>query len=142
MGGVTGHAGLFSTAGDLARFARMILHGGTLDGVQVIRPETVAGMTAVQTPPALPDQRGLGWDINTGYSRPRGSLFPLTSFGHTGFTGTCMWLDPGSGAFYVFLTSRLHGTRGRTRVLELYTELGTLAAQAAGYAVAAGGAGL
>ena len=68
MGGVAGHAGLFTTAADLARFARMLLNGGELDGVRVLQPETVALMTSVQTPPAVPARRGLGWDIDSAYS--------------------------------------------------------------------------
>lgn len=141
MGGVTGHAGLFSTIGDLARYSRMMLRQGELDGTRVLRPETVQLMTSVQSPPAMGDQRGLGWDLHSSYSRPRGMLFPDGSYGHTGFTGTCLWIDPASGSFYIFLSSRLHGTKGRTNILSIYERMGTLSAQAAGY-VLAGGAGL
>lgn len=128
MGGVAGHAGLFGTAADLARFGRMILNGGELDGARVLRAETVRRMTAVQTPVAMLEKRGLGWDIDSRYSRPRGALFPIGSFGHTGFTGTCMWMDPFSRTFFVFLSSRLHATDSRTDARLLYDEMGTEAA--------------
>ena len=77
MGGVAGHAGLFGTASDLARFARMLLAGGALDGVRVLAPATVARMTSRATPPGMTAVRGLGWDIDTSYSSPRGELFPV-----------------------------------------------------------------
>lgn len=128
MGGVAGHAGLFTTAADLARYARMLLAGGTLEGVRVFRPETVRLMTSVQTPPGLP-RRGLGWDIDTGYSGPRGELFPLGSYGHTGWTGTSLWIDPFSRTFVIFLSNRNHPDE-KGSVLALRRQLGTLAAQA------------
>jgi len=94
MGGVAGHAGLFTTAADLARFARMLLGGGALDGVRVLSPLSVARMTSPATPPALREVRGLGWDIDSGLSQNRGELMPRGSFGHTGWTGTSLWIDP------------------------------------------------
>ena len=94
MGGVAGHAGLFSTADDLARFAQMMLNGGELDGVRLFSPLTVAKFTEPQTPPDQPILRGLGWDIDSPYSGNRGELFPIGSYGHTGFTGTSIWIDP------------------------------------------------
>ena len=94
MGGVAGHAGLFTTAADLARYARMLLNEGTLEGVRIFTPETVKLMTSVQTPESTGVRRGLGWDIDSGYSGPRGKLFPLGSFGHTGWTGTSIWFPP------------------------------------------------
>jgi uncharacterized protein YbbC (DUF1343 family)/CubicO group peptidase (beta-lactamase class C family) len=129
MGGVAGHAGLFTTASDLARFARMMLDGGELGGVRLFTPETVRLMTEVQTPDLIPARRGLGWDIDSGYSRPRGNLFPLGSYGHTGFTGTCLWIDPFSRTFYIFLSNRVHPD-GKGNVLPLEAALGTLAAEA------------
>lgn len=129
MGGVAGHAGLFSTAADLARFARMTLNAGELDGVRVLKPETVRLMTTVQSPPAVLARRGLGWDLDSGYSRPRGLVFPLGSYGHTGFTGALLWIDPFSKTFVILLTNRLH-PRGDGNVTELYAETGTLAARA------------
>src|SRR5581483_8059197 len=94
MGGVAGHAGLFSTAADLSRFCRMLLGGGRLDDVRVLSDATVARMTAPSTPTNVPELRGLGWDIDSPYAANRGELFPIGSFGHTGFTGTSLWLDP------------------------------------------------
>jgi len=127
MGGVAGHAGLFGTAADLSRFARMLLGGGTLDGVRVLAPATVARMTARATPPSMPWSRGLGWDIDTSYSSNRGELFPIGSFGHTGFTGTSLWIDPSSGGYVVFLSSRLYPD-GNGDVTPLRARVATIAA--------------
>jgi len=129
MGGVAGHAGLFTTAADLARYARMLLHQGELDGVRLFKPETVALMTAVQTPASILARRGFGWDIDTAFSRPRGKLLPLGSFGHTGFTGTALWLDPFSKTFWILMSNRVHPD-GSGNILPLQYELGTLAAEA------------
>src|SRR5437016_1888341 len=129
MGGVAGHAGLFTTAADLARYARMLLNLGELDGVRIFNPETVRLLTSVQTPENVPARRGLGWDIESGYSRPRGRIFPLGSFGHTGFTGTALWIDPFSKTFWIFLSNRVHPDR-RGSVLALESALGNLAAEA------------
>ncbi len=129
MGGVAGHAGLFTTASDLARYARMLLNLGELDGVRVFKPETVKLMTSVQSPPAVDSRRGLGWDIDSGYSRPRGKLFPLGSYGHTGWTGTCIWIDPFSKAFWMLLSNRVHPD-GKGNILPLQLTLGTYAATA------------
>jgi CubicO group peptidase (beta-lactamase class C family) len=131
MGGVAGHAGLFFTAEDLARYARMLLNGGALDGVQIFKPETVKLMTSVQSPEGVTARRGLGWDIDTGYSGPRGSLFPVGSYGHTGWTGTSLWIDPSSQSFVIFLSNRNHPTESGN-VGSLRAELGTLAAEATG----------
>ncbi|CAG0979207.1 partial Putative D-alanyl-D-alanine carboxypeptidase, partial [Anaerolineae bacterium] len=127
MGGVAGHAGVFTTAADLARFARMLLNGGELDGVRVLRPDTVRLMTSVQTPRPVKERRGLGWDIDSGYSRPRGLRFPLGSYGHTGWTGVLLWIDPFSRTFVILLTNRLHPV-DRGNLTELYGIAGTLAA--------------
>lgn len=129
MGGVAGHAGIFITAADLARYARMILNNGELNGVRIFQPETVKLMTSVQTPPGNPMRRGLGWDIDSAYSRPRGEVFPLGSFGHTGFTGNALWIDPFSKTFWIFLSNRVHPD-GKGNVVELYKSLGTVAAEA------------
>src|SRR4029077_11626141 len=91
MGGVAGHAGLFTTPADLARYARMLLNEGELNGKRIFKPETVRLMTSVQTPDTITSRRGLGWDIDSGYSGPRGKVFPLGSYGHTGWTGTSIW---------------------------------------------------
>ena len=108
MDGVAGHAGLFSTAEDLSRFARMLLGKGTLGGTRVLAPLSVARMTSPATPESEPAVRGLGWDINSAFSSNRGDLLPLGSFGHTGFTGTSLWIDPASGLYVIFLSNRVH----------------------------------
>jgi uncharacterized protein YbbC (DUF1343 family)/CubicO group peptidase (beta-lactamase class C family) len=130
MGGVAGHAGLFITAADLARFCRMLINGGQLDGVRILRPETVAEMTRVQTDGS--DRRGLGWDLDTRFSAPRGRWFPAgTSYGHTGYTGTSVWIDPGSKSFLIFLGNRVHPA-DKGEVSTTRRALGTLAAEAIG----------
>lgn len=129
MGGVAGHAGLFFTAADLARYARMMLNLGELDGVQIFKPETVRLMTSVQTPTALPLRRGLGWDIDSPYSGARGRIFPLGSYGHTGWTGTSLWIDPFSQSFVIFLSNRNHPNESGN-VNALRGRLATLAAEA------------
>jgi uncharacterized protein YbbC (DUF1343 family)/CubicO group peptidase (beta-lactamase class C family) len=108
MGGVAGHAGLFSTADDLAIYCQMILNGGEYRGVRILSPLTVAEMTRPRIVSEPAWTRGLGWDINTSFSTNRGELFPLGSFGHTGFTGTSFWIDPASNMFVVFLSNRVH----------------------------------
>ena len=131
MNGVAGSAGVFTTAHDLARYARMLLKGGELDGVRVLSRDSVRLLGSVQTPPGIAALRGMGMDIDSPFAqRPRGALFPVGSYGHTGFTGCVLWIDPGSGTFYVFLSNRVYPD-DKGNVLPLYTELGTLAAQAA-----------
>jgi uncharacterized protein YbbC (DUF1343 family)/CubicO group peptidase (beta-lactamase class C family) len=133
MGGVAGSAGLFTTVADLSRYVRMLLGGGQLDGVRILRAETVAQMTALQSPPNVAVRRAGGWDLDSGFSRPRGALFPLGSFGHTGFTGGMLWIDPTSRTFYIFLSNRVHPD-GRGSVTRLQYQLGTLAARAVRHA--------
>lgn len=108
MGGVAGHAGLFSTADDLAIYCQMIMNGGRYGGVRILSPLSVAMMTRPRTVMDNGSARGLGWDIASTFSSNRGDLFPLGSFGHTGFTGTSIWLDPASETFIVFLSNRVH----------------------------------
>jgi uncharacterized protein YbbC (DUF1343 family)/CubicO group peptidase (beta-lactamase class C family) len=108
MGGVAGHAGLFSTAKDLSIYCQMILNGGQYNGVRVLSALSVAEMTRPRLVSNTGATRGLGWDINSSYSGNRGELFPLGSFGHTGFTGTSLWIDPSSQMFVVFLSNRVH----------------------------------
>jgi uncharacterized protein YbbC (DUF1343 family)/CubicO group peptidase (beta-lactamase class C family) len=108
MGGVAGHAGLFSTAGDLAIYCQMILNGGGYRGARILGALTVAEMIRPHLVSENGWTRGLGWDINTSFSTNRGELFPLGSFGHTGFTGTSMWIDPASQMFVIFLSNRVH----------------------------------
>ena len=106
LGGVAGHAGLFSTADDLAVFAQMMLDGGAGNGKRVLKPETVRLMT---TPRPVPGGlRALGWDVQTRFSSNRGDGFPVGSFGHTGFTGTSIWIDPSSRTAVIFLSNRVH----------------------------------
>jgi CubicO group peptidase (beta-lactamase class C family) len=129
MGGVAGDAGLFTTAADLARYARMLLNLGKLDGVRIFKPETVKLMTSMQTPPEISAKRGLGWDIDSAYSAPRGKIFPIGSYGHTGWTGGSLWIDPFSKTFVIFLSNRNHPTE-EGNVVPLRRKLGTLAAEA------------
>lgn len=129
MGGVAGHAGLFSTASDLSRYLHMMMNMGELDGVRIFKPETVKLMTSVQTPPGMDERRGFGWDIDSGFSRLRGTHFPRGGYGHTGFTGTAIWVDPFSKTFFIFLSNRVHPD-GKGNVLKLYRAMGTLSAEA------------
>jgi uncharacterized protein YbbC (DUF1343 family) len=128
MGGVAGHAGLFTTIADLSQYARMLLRGGS----PIFRPEIVNMMTSVQSPANVAVRRAGGFDFDSGFSRPRGNLFPIGSYGHAGFTGGFFWIDPSSKTFYIFLSNRVHPD-GKGNVLPLQVALGTLAARAVGY---------
>ena len=128
MGGVAGHAGLFTTARDVALFSRMMLERGKLKGTRLFQPAVVEMMTGVHSPPGLP-RRGLGWDIETSYSGPRGKHFPIGSYGHTGWTGTSLWIDPFSETFVILLSNRNHPTEAGS-ILSLRNVVGTLAAEA------------
>ena len=111
LGGVSGHAGLFSTASDLAIFCQMMMNQGQYHGVRVLSPLGVLRMTEARLTAGNGTDgaaRGIGWDIATGYSSNRGDLFPVGSYGHTGFTGTSLWIDPASETFVVFLSNRGH----------------------------------
>ena len=134
MGGIAGHAGLFSTAGDLARFAQMMLNGGELDGVRLFNPLTVEKFTEPQTPPDQSILRGLGWDIDSPYSSNRGELFPIGSYGHTGFTGTSIWIDPSTGSYVILLANSVHPD-ARPSLGPLRAEVATIAAASVGIAV-------
>lgn len=123
MGGVAGHAGLFSTAADLSRYARMMLGGGELDGVRVLSPRTVQLMTRAY--PVSSGTRGLGWDKQTGYSSNRGENLSESAFGHGGFTGTVLWIDPQLDLFYIFLSNRVHPD-GKGSVNSLAGRIGTI----------------
>jgi uncharacterized protein YbbC (DUF1343 family) len=129
MGGVAGHAGLFSTADDISRFARMLLHGGALAGARVMSPLTVARMTSPSTPEEQPNVRGLGWDMDSSYSSNRGELLPIGSFGHTGFTGTSIWVDPATEVYVLFMSNRVHPD-GKGDVTPLRARVATIAASA------------
>jgi uncharacterized protein YbbC (DUF1343 family)/CubicO group peptidase (beta-lactamase class C family) len=134
MGGVAGHAGVFSTADDLARFAQMMLNGGELDGVRLFNPLTVARFTEPQTPPDQPVLRGLGWDIDSPYSSARGELFPIGSYGHTGFTGTSIWIDPSTRTYVILLANSVHPD-ARPSLGPLRAKVATIAAEAVGIQV-------
>src|SRR5256714_1533199 len=108
MNGVAGHAGLFSTANDLAIFCQMLLNGGVYNGTRILSPLTIATMTRPHAVSESGAARGLGWDMASSFSTNRGDLFPLGSFGHTGFTGTSIWIDPASDSFVIFLSNRVH----------------------------------
>jgi uncharacterized protein YbbC (DUF1343 family) len=129
MAGVAGHAGLFSTAADLSIFARMLLNGGRYNGVRVLSPLTVAKMTTPASAPGDPNVRGLGWDIDSTFSSNRGELLPIGSFGHTGFTGTSLWIDPLTQTFVVFMSNRNHPD-GKGDVTPLRARVATIVASA------------
>lgn len=128
LGGVAGHAGLFSTAEDLAVYAQMLLNGGEYEGVRILAPETVATMLSPQRVPgdAL---RGLGWDMKSGYSSNRGQTFSPRAVGHGGFTGTALWIDPELELTVIFLSNRLHPD-GKGKVNPLAGRIGTIVADA------------
>jgi uncharacterized protein YbbC (DUF1343 family)/CubicO group peptidase (beta-lactamase class C family) len=140
MGGVAGHAGLFSTADDLARYCQTLLNGGAMPAAskrpvasapgsdkRVLSAQTIARMTQPYVVSEDGATRGLGWDINTSFSSNRGELFPLGSFGHTGFTGTSIWIDPTSQTFVVFMSNRVHPD-GKGDVTPLRARVATVAA--------------
>ncbi|MGB7555362.1 MAG: exo-beta-N-acetylmuramidase NamZ domain-containing protein, partial [Candidatus Korobacteraceae bacterium] len=124
MGGVAGDAGVFSTADDVAKFAQVLLNGGA----PVFSPWIVEKMTTPQQPPNLTDVRGLGWDIDSPFSSNRGELLPVGSFGHTGFTGTSLWIDPTTNTYIILLTNAVHIKDGN--VIALRTEVATAVAAA------------
>jgi CubicO group peptidase (beta-lactamase class C family) len=128
MGGVAGHAGLFSTADDLAKFCTMILNGGA----GLFAPETIRKFTSPASPADNKVVRGLGWDIDSPYSGTRGDLFPVGSFGHTGFTGTSIWIDPGSRTFVIFLANSVH-PHLRPAITPLRRKIATIVAASVGY---------
>ncbi len=120
MGGVAGHAGLFGTADDLAKFAQTLLNGG--DGI--LSSAAVVKMTTPEQPPSAPLLRGFGWDIDSPFSSNRGDLLPIGSFGHTGFTGTSMWIDPTTQTYIVLLTNAVH-PRGKGNAIGLRSKVAT-----------------
>jgi uncharacterized protein YbbC (DUF1343 family)/CubicO group peptidase (beta-lactamase class C family) len=131
MGGVAGHAGLFSTADDLARFCEMLLHRGELDGTRLFSALTVEKFTTPQSPADQPILRGLGWDIDSPFSGNRGDLFPIGSYGHTGFTGTSIWIDPVSDSYVILLANSVHPFR-RPAITGLRGKVATITAAALG----------
>ncbi len=120
MGGVAGHAGLFSTGDDLAKFAQALLNGGD----RVLSAASVQKMTQPEQPPAAPVLRGFGWDIDSPFSSNRGDLLPVGSFGHTGFTGTSIWIDPTTQTYIILLTNAVH-PRGKGNAIALRSKVAT-----------------
>jgi len=127
MGGVAGHAGVFSTAADLAKYAQMMLD----DGNKLFSPLTIKKFTSPNSPPDQPILRGLGWDIDSGYSAPRGELFPIGSYGHTGFTGPSLWIDPASKTYVILMTNSVH-PKGGKNLNPLRSKIATIVAAAVG----------
>jgi uncharacterized protein YbbC (DUF1343 family)/CubicO group peptidase (beta-lactamase class C family) len=129
MGGVAGHAGVFSTADDLAILAQMLIDGGESQGKRFLSSQAVAAMTKPYPVPGSNTERGLGWDIRSPYSKVFNVSFPRGSFGHTGYTGTSIWIDPHSQTFLIVLTSRLHPNgKGDVRPLREKTAAAVAAA--------------
>ncbi|MCX6619833.1 MAG: serine hydrolase, partial [Acidobacteria bacterium] len=131
MGGVAGHAGLFTTAADLSRFAEMMLNGGKANGVRLFTDLSVEKFTTPQSPAGQPILRGLGWDLDSPYSGNRGELFPIGSYGHTGFTGTSLWIDPVSRSYVILLTNSVY-PHLRPAITSLRGKVATIAAGALG----------
>ena len=119
MGGVAGQAGLFSTADDLSKFARALIAGSS-----VLPSLLVEKMSTPQQPPAAHELRGFGWDIDSPFSTNRGELLPVGSFGHTGFTGTSLWIDPTTRTYIILLTNAVH-PHGKGNAVALRTKLAT-----------------
>jgi uncharacterized protein YbbC (DUF1343 family)/CubicO group peptidase (beta-lactamase class C family) len=129
MGGVAGHAGVFSTANDLADLAQMLINGGVSHGRRILSQRAVAAMTRPYPVPGSSTRRGLGWDIQSPYSKVFNATFPKGSFGHTGYTGTAIWIDPHSQTFLIILTDRLHPNgRGNVKPLRAKTAAAVAAA--------------
>jgi uncharacterized protein YbbC (DUF1343 family)/CubicO group peptidase (beta-lactamase class C family) len=129
MGGVAGHAGLFSSADDLSLFAQMLLGGGSVRGVSLLRPFTIEKMTAPQTPPEEETLRGLGWDIVSPSASNGSESMPPGSYGHTGFTGASIWIDPISRIYIILLTNRVH-PNGKGAVKPLRSQIASLVSSA------------
>ena len=119
MGGIAGHAGLFSTADDLAKFAQQLLTGHT-----ILSRSAIEKMSTPQQPATASSLRGLGWDIDSPFASNRGELLPIGSFGHTGFTGTSLWIDPTTDSYIILLTNAVHPI-GKGSVISLRTRLAT-----------------
>lgn len=125
MGGVAGHAGLFSTGADLALYAQALI-----DRKTILSPEVIEKMTTPQQPPNEVEVRGLGWDIDSPFSSNRGSLLPVGSFGHTGFTGTSMWIDPYTNTYVILLTNTARPRQASSPVVSLRSRVATAVASA------------
>lgn len=129
MGGVAGNAGVFSGADDLAKLAQMYLNDGRgANGAQILSPLVVEKMTTPQTPFNVPEVRGLGWDMDTPFSSNRGELLPVGSYGHTGYTGTSLWIDPYSQSYIIILSNAVY-PHGRPPLLSLRAKIADICAQ-------------
>lgn len=129
MGGIAGHAGLFSTANDLAIYAQMMIQGGRIGGNQILSPTTITKMgRAIPIPGAI---RSLGWDKQSRYSSNRAETLTPDAFGHGGFTGTVLWIDPRLELFYIFLSNRVHPD-GNGSVNQLAGRIGNVIVSAVG----------
>ena len=132
MGGVAGHAGLFSTVDDLAKYAQEML-----TGFHVVSALTVEKMSTPQQPPTAAVLRGLGWDIDSPFTSNRGEFFPVGSFGHTGFTGTSIWIDPVTNSYLIVLTNAVHPHGANTSaMISLRARIASALAQGLGLTVA------
>src|SRR5208282_1970758 len=118
-------------ADDLAKFAQMMLDAGEANGVRIFSPLTIQKFTSPQSPADQPILRGLGWDIDSPFSSNRGDLFPIGSYGHTGFTGTSIWIDPASRTYVILLANSVHPD-ARPALTPLRGKVATIAAAALG----------
>ena len=125
MGGVAGHAGVFSTAQDLALYAQALI-----DRKGFLSPDVIEKMTTPQQPPNAVEVRGLGWDIDSPFSSNRGALLPVGSFGHTGFTGTSLWIDPYTNTYIILLTNSVRPRSANNPVVSLRSRVATAVATA------------
>jgi uncharacterized protein YbbC (DUF1343 family)/CubicO group peptidase (beta-lactamase class C family) len=123
MGGVAGHAGVFSTAGDLAHYAQALI-----DRETILTPDAIEKMTTPQQPPNAVEVRGLGWDIDSPFSSNRGAFLPVGSFGHTGYTGTSMWIDPNTNTYIILLTNSVRLRPANVPVVSLRSRVATAVA--------------
>jgi len=130
MGGVAGHAGLFSTADDLSKFAQDML-----SGFHVLTPLSVVKMSTPEQPPTGASLRGLGWDIDSPFSTNRGEFLPVGSFGHTGFTGTSLWIDPVTDTYVILLTNAVHPHGHSSAIVSLRARVASAAVQSLGLSV-------
>ena len=126
MGGVAGNAGVFSTADDLARYAQELLAGN-----RILSALSIQKMTTPQQPPTAAVLRGLGWDIDSPFASNRGEFLPVGSFGHTGFTGTSLWIDPTTNSYIILLTNAVHphGKHSTAALISLRSRVASVAAQ-------------
>jgi CubicO group peptidase (beta-lactamase class C family) len=129
LGGVAGHSGVFSTAADLAVFAQMLLDGGESRGRRILSSGAVAVITKPQGTMEGSIRRGLGWDIQSPFSKEFNASFPAESFGHTGYTGTSIWIEPRSKTYLIILTNRLH-PRGKGQAKSLRAKVAAAVAAA------------